>query len=215
MDGRTTGLILRTRPLTETSLIVSWITPDYGRLSTVAKGARRAKSPFTGKLDLFFLAEFTFHQSRSTDLHTLREVSVREHHQPLRAELGYVQQASYFAQLLEQTTESGTPLPGPFQLFKAALESLPQKPPAPLTVYAFEIKLLIELGLAPDLQDSPLTPGARQILELAGRADWPALHRLRLSSAQEHELDQFLDRFLVYHFGKTTCARAAAVACTS
>jgi recombinational DNA repair protein (RecF pathway) len=36
-----TGLVLRIRPLTETSLIVHWLTPDLGRLATVAKGARR------------------------------------------------------------------------------------------------------------------------------------------------------------------------------
>jgi DNA repair protein RecO (recombination protein O) len=48
-----TGLIFRTRSLTETSLIVQWLTPHLGRLATVAKGARRVKSPFHGKLDLF------------------------------------------------------------------------------------------------------------------------------------------------------------------
>ena len=31
-----TGLILRTLPLTETSLIVRWLTPDFGRIATVA-----------------------------------------------------------------------------------------------------------------------------------------------------------------------------------
>ena len=40
--ARTTGLVLRTRPLTETSLIVQWLTRDFGRVATVAKGARRA-----------------------------------------------------------------------------------------------------------------------------------------------------------------------------
>ena len=55
-----TGIILRTRPLTETSVIVNWLTPDFGRISTVAKGARRPKSQFAGKLDLFYLADFSF-----------------------------------------------------------------------------------------------------------------------------------------------------------
>ena len=40
-----TGLILRTRRLTETSLIIHWLTPDLGRIATVAKGA-----PFLTKL---------------------------------------------------------------------------------------------------------------------------------------------------------------------
>jgi hypothetical protein len=56
---QTGGIILRTRPLTETSLIVHWLTPEFGRMATVAKGARRAKSPFRGKLDLSE-ADFSF-----------------------------------------------------------------------------------------------------------------------------------------------------------
>ena len=35
---RAHGLILRTRPFTETSLIVNWLTPDFGRIrSTLRK----------------------------------------------------------------------------------------------------------------------------------------------------------------------------------
>ena len=105
------GLVLRTRPLTETSLIVHWLTPTLGRLATVAKGARRAKSPFRGKLDLFYLADFSFSRSRRSELHTLREVSLRETHSGLREDLGLLQQASYCAALVEQATETETPLP--------------------------------------------------------------------------------------------------------
>jgi len=49
MDERAQGLVLRVYPLTETSLIVRWLTRELGRISTVAKGARRPKSPFRGK----------------------------------------------------------------------------------------------------------------------------------------------------------------------
>src|SRR5512133_2847716 len=94
-----TGLVLRTRPLTETSLIIHWLTPSLGRLATVAKGARRAKSPFRGKWDLFYLADFSFSRSRRSELHILREVSLRETHSRLREDLGLLQQASYCAAL--------------------------------------------------------------------------------------------------------------------
>src|SRR5918996_3333774 len=97
MDERATGIILRTRPLTETSLIVQWLTPDAGRIATVAKGARRPKSPFRGKLDLFYEADFSFARSRKSELHTLREVVLRETHSELREDLGWIQQASYAA----------------------------------------------------------------------------------------------------------------------
>src|SRR6185503_5652051 len=109
---RASGIILRTRPLTETSLIVQWLTPDLGRIATVAKGARRPKSPFRGKLDLFYQADFTFLRSRRSQLHLLREVTLREAHVALRQDVPMLQRAAYAVQLLERWTETDTPLPG-------------------------------------------------------------------------------------------------------
>src|SRR6185503_12002271 len=184
MDERTTGLILRTRPLTETSLIVQWLTRDLGRLATVAKGARRSKSPFLGKLDLFYLADLSFARSGRSELHTLREVSLRETHNALREELGYLQQACYCAALIEQTTETETPLPAIFQLMTELLNHLPKQPPQPQTIFTFELKLLNELGLEPDLAKCKLTPGAKRIVSALSATDWPAVSRLKLSEAQ-------------------------------
>lgn len=202
MDERTTGIILRTRLLTDTSLIVQWLTPDLGRLATVAKGARRLKSPFAGKLDLFYRADFSFRRSRRSELHTLREVSVRDFNPAMRAELRYLEQASHFARLLERTTETETPLPAFYELFVGALSFLPTRPPQSLSVWAFEIKLLRELGLAPDLAQCALTLGAKAILAGIAGADWPALSRFTLSEAQSAEIDRFLRGLLAYHFGK-------------
>src|SRR5215213_2395132 len=137
MDERSTGIILRTRPLTETSLIVHWLTADLGRIATVAKGARRPKSPLRGKLDLFYEADFSFARSRRSELHNLREVLLRETNAELRKSLGRLQQASYFAALIEQTTEIETPLPRIFSLMRSALHELAMKPPSPRTVFAF------------------------------------------------------------------------------
>ena len=212
MDERATGLILRTHPLTETSLIVNWLTADLGRIATVAKGARRPKSPFRGKLDLFYHCDFSFARSRRSELHTLREVALRDTHAALRREMGWLQQASYAAALLVQTTETETPLPGLFDLMRGLLGRLPQHPPAPLTVFAFEMKLLAELGQNPDLADAQLTVGARLILEKGLQADWPELARLQLSAAQTGELRAFLHGFLIFHLGKIPAGRSSALA---
>ncbi len=202
MVERTQGLILRTRPLTETSLIVQWLTPDAGRIATVAKGARRPNSPFRGKLDLFYLADFSFSRSRRSDLHTLREVLLLDTHTRLREELGYLQQASYCAALIEQTTETETPLPTVFKLMTDLLNHLPTGPPQSPTTFTFEIKLLVELGLKPDLSKSKLTPGAKRIVSALSTNDWLAVSRLKLSEAQVTELRQFLHGFLIFHLGK-------------
>jgi len=202
MDERATGIIFRTRLLTETSLIVHWLTRDFGRIATVAKGARRPKSPFRGKLDLFYLADFSFARSRRSELHTLREVVLRDTHEALRNELAYLKQASYCAALIEQTTETGTPLPGAYELFHGLLGHLPQRPPQPFTVFAFELKLLNEMGLKPDLDKTNLKPGTKQVVNALSTGDWPAVSRLKLSEAQATELSQFLHGFLIFHVGR-------------
>jgi len=206
-----TGLVFRTRLLTETSLIVQWLTPDFGRLATVAKGARRAKSPFGGKLDLFYLADFNFNHSSRSELHTLREVSLRETHSGLRKDLGLLQQASYCAALVERATETETPLPQIFELMVGLLRHLLSHPAQPQTVFAFELKLLAELGLKPDLAKSQLNPGTRQLVKALTENDWPVMACLKLSNDQVTELRQFLHGFLEDHLGSVLKSRAGAL----
>ena len=209
---RATGVVLRTRPLTDTSLIVHWLTDGLGRLATVAKGARRPQSPFRGQLDLFYLADLSFARSRRSELHILREVKVLETHPGLRRDLAHLQQASYCALLIEQTTETEAPLGALFDQFTRLLPALPQQPARPQTIFAFEMKLLEGLGLKPNLAETKLSAGARQILARMEELEWDAVFRLRLSAAQTEEIRQFLHGFLTFHLGKIPAGRAAALA---
>ena len=211
LPERSTGLILRTRPLTETSLIIHWLTPDLGRLATVAKGARRPKSPFRGKLDLFYLAEFSFARSKRSDLHTLREVSLLETHAGLRRDLGCLEQAAYGSALIEQSTETESPLPEVYQMFSSLLCELTQHPAQPQTVFAFELKLLADLGLQPDVAETKLPEGTRLLLKKMAGSDWPAIFRLRLSETQTAEIRQFLHGYLIYHLERVPRNRSRAL----
>jgi len=212
MIENASGIILRTRPLTETSLIVHWLTPQLGRLAMVAKGARRPKSPFAGRLDLFYVADFSFSRSRASALHQLREVKVQATHDAIRGDIAKLQQAAYATTCLELATESDTPLPEIFALTRGFLKSLCEQPSVPQTVFAFELKLLRELGLEPNLAESRLTPGAAKIVVNLLESDWSAISRLKLAESQKHELRQWLHGFLVFHLGKLPRGRAAAVA---
>jgi len=212
MIQNATGLILRTRPLTDTSLIVHWLTPDFGRIATVAKGARRLKSPFRGKLDLFYLADFSFSHRRHTDLHLLREVGLRETHGPLRRNLAGLRQAAYAVAFIEQATETETPLPAIFELLCGFLDCLCRQRPVPQAVFAFELKLLRELGLNPDLGKTGLTAGARQIVRALAARNWQASCYLKPSGGQIEEIRRFLHGFLIFHLGCLPRGRAAALA---
>jgi len=206
------GLILRTRPLTETSLIVHWLTPELGRIATVAKGARRPKSPFAGKLDLFYAADFSFSRSRRSELHHLREVKLHGTHGAIREDLVKLQQAAYAANFLEQATETETPLPVIFELVRGFLKFLCEQKPSPQNIFALELKLLHELGLAPDLATARLTPGTKKIVAALLVSDWKNNLRLHLSQPQSAELREWLHGFLVLHLGRLPRGRAAALA---
>jgi DNA repair protein RecO (recombination protein O) len=205
-----TGMVLRTRALTETSLIVHWITPT-GRLATVAKGARRPKSPFFGKLDLFFVSDFSFARSNRSELHTLREVKVRDVHAFLRQELGYLQQAAYCVRLVEQATETETPIPGIYELLLSFVDSLAGQACQPGMVLAFELKLLTELGLQPDLTQTNLSPGAKAVARNFENSDWAGVLRLRLNPGQQSELGNFLRVFLQSNLGHVPKGRDLAL----
>ena len=207
-----TGLILRTRPLTETSLIVHWLTPDLGRVATVAKGARRPKSPFLGRMDLFYEADFSFSRNRHSDLHILREVGTLEMHGAIREDILKLNQAAYAAAFIEQATETETPLPAVFELLRGFLDCLCRQKPSAQVVFAFELKLLRELGLNPDLPKANLTAGAKQIVHAFLKNGWQACLRLKLARVQTTELRQFLHGFLIFHLGRLPNGRAGALA---
>jgi DNA repair protein RecO (recombination protein O) len=211
MIENTTGLVLRTRPLTETSLIVHWLTPDVGRIATVAKGARRPKSTFRGKLDLFYLADFSFARSRRSELHALREASLRSTRPRLRENLGLLHQACYAAALIEQSTETDTPLPEIYELMEDFLQNLSGQTAQPQMVFAFELKLLRELGLDALPEKGRLSPGAKEIINKIHENDFAWASRLRLDKGQSEELRQFLQGFLIFHLGRIPRNREAAL----
>ena len=206
------GIVLRSRPLTETSLIIHWLTPDFGRIATVAKGARRPKSPFAGKLDLFYTADFSFSRSRKSDLHILREVNLRATRAAIRPDIFKLRQAAYAVNFIEQTTETETPLANVFELLREFLDFLTAEKTGAATVFAFELKLLRELGLTPDFAGASLTAGTKKIAQALSQNDWRALARLKLTDAQIIELRQFLHGFLIFHLSRLPPGRAAALA---
>jgi DNA repair protein RecO (recombination protein O) len=212
MTERASGIILRTRPLTDTSLIVHWLTAEQGRIATVAKGARRAKSPFLGKLDWLFEAQFSFTRSRRSELHTLREVSVSDPHPLIRTELGWLNQAAYTIAFLEQVTETETPLAEVYELFVGFVRHLAQQPPQTRTVFAFELKLLASQGLEPPVGEAGVSAATQALMAKLVAADWPELPGLKAEVAQARELRQFLHGFISYHCHKLPKGRAAALA---
>ncbi len=151
----TQGIIIARMSFGNTSLIVRCLCPQAGRLTLMAKGATRPKSPFTGLIDLFYLADLQYQPSRSGDMHTLREVRLIEAHLGLRRSYANLLAAQYFAALIETVTETGTPVPGEYELFVKALGYLSQVEVTWRAVERFELRILELAGIAQAGHDLP------------------------------------------------------------
>lgn len=143
----TAAILLRKRKFSDTSLIVSWCTESLGCIQTVAKGARRAKSPFAGKLDLFFEAEISIVPSRKSTLHTLTEVVVKNPFVGIRKNYLRTQAAAYFVELIEICTERDHHEPELFALLRRAFGYLDANDPNLRAVSHFETELARIMGV--------------------------------------------------------------------
>ena len=137
----TEAILLRKRKFSDTSLIVSWCTESFGCVQTIAKGARRPKSPFAGKLDLFFEAEISIVRSRKSDLHTLTEVVLKNPFPGIRSNYLRTQTAAYFVELIEICTERDHREPQLFDLSRRAFNYLDANDSTPRAIAHFETEL--------------------------------------------------------------------------
>jgi DNA repair protein RecO (recombination protein O) len=149
------GFIVGRLPFGNTSLILRCLTREAGRLTFMAKGATRPKSPFAGALDLFYLGDFLYQPSRIGEMHTLREVKLVEAHLGLRHSYANLLAAQYFAALVEAITEPGTPVPEDYALFAKAIAYLSETGVTWRAVDRFEQRILTLAGVARPDRDLP------------------------------------------------------------
>jgi DNA repair protein RecO (recombination protein O) len=149
------GYIVGRMPFGNTSLILRTLTIPGGRLTFMAKGATRPKSPFAGQIDLFYLADFLYQPARTGEMHTLREIKLVEPNLGLRRSYANLVAAQYFAGLIETITESATPIPEEFALFDRAVNYLCGADATWRAVERFERRVLALAGIGHADHDLP------------------------------------------------------------
>ena len=149
------GYVIGKMPFGNTSFIVRTLTHPGGRLTFMAKGAARPKSPFAGQIDLFYLADFLYAPARTGEMHALREMKLVEPNLGLRRSYPNLLAAQYFAALIEAATEAGTPLGDEFTLFGKAISYLCETEVTWRAVERFEQRVLALAGVANKEHDLP------------------------------------------------------------
>ena len=144
------AIILRIYPWSETSCIANIYSREFGKLSVLAKGARRPKSPFEAALDLLSICRVVF-ISKSTDaLDILTEAKLLKRYRAGSQDLLRLYSGYYVAELLDRFTEKGEKQPEVFDLARETLAAFDDRNlELRALVLRFELQLLRILGHLP------------------------------------------------------------------
>jgi DNA repair protein RecO (recombination protein O) len=148
---RAQGFVLRAIKLGESDRIVTFYTQTHGRIRAVAKGIRKSKSRFGGRLDAFTHVDLQLYRGRS-DLDIVTQADIISRPRRLREHYASFCAASAMADAIERTTNERDSNVRVFLLFKAAIEALEKgAEDEPMLAYAFLAKLTSLTGLHPTL----------------------------------------------------------------
>ncbi len=118
------AVIFRTWDLGESDLLVSFFTPDKGRLKGVAKAARKSRRRFVNCLDHFSLVRLEYEPRRASELFLIHSGKLVEGFPCIRNDFQAFSLAGYFVELTEALFAQQDPAPEAFDLLVATLASL-------------------------------------------------------------------------------------------
>ncbi len=163
----TPALLLRSTPFGESDLVVTLLGRSTGRLSALAKGARKSQRRFGGGLGLGALGEASLKDRSGGELLWLDSFDVVESRVGLGADLGRTAHAAYALELCDRLCAPRHPEPETFDWLERFLRQIEAEPPSAERLRVFELGLLRRLGIAPvldscarcgrtDLDDGPV-----------------------------------------------------------
>ena len=148
---KATAIVIRTVEFSETSLVVTLFTREFGKIGALAKGARRLKGPFESALDLLALCRIVFLHKSSEALDLLTEAKLLRRFRPAGHDLAGLYAGYYVAELLDGLTDEDDPHPELFDLADETLAALGTGESAAKRVVRFELIALRLLGHVPSL----------------------------------------------------------------
>ena len=152
------ALILRTYKLAETDRIVVFLTRDRGKKRGVAKGARRARSPYHGALEPLTCAGVAYYEREGRELVRLNYVEPTRSPLSVSGEaLGHV---GYFAELIDEWAPDAHADERLFRLGASVMDGLAGGAPVESVARYFEYWLLRLQGVYPSIRQCPVCGAA-------------------------------------------------------
>jgi len=162
---KTHAYILHCLNYSESDLIVTFFSNEFGKLNGIAKGAKRSKKRFANVFEPFTLTQIIFSRRKSDTLVFIDACDMMDPYAAIRADLEKTLIASYFADLVNHFSPEGKTNPKIFALLQNFLILLCREKATDATLRFFEMRLLKFAGFEPVLDrcvvcKAPLANGA-------------------------------------------------------
>jgi DNA repair protein RecO (recombination protein O) len=148
---KTLAIVLRVVEFSESSYVTTLFTEDFGKITALAKGARRPKSAFENALDLLAVSRVVFIRKSSDAMDLLTEARLERRFRAGLRDLRRLYAGFYVVELLQSLTDERDPHPQLFRHSLQTLASLDDDAEVADALLRFELSILRELGHLPAL----------------------------------------------------------------
>jgi len=145
---RDRAVVVRTHKLGEADRIVVLLTAEHGKVRAIAKGIRKTKSRFGGRLEPLTHVSLLLYQGRELDI--VSQAETIDPTRPLMEDLDRLTQGLALLEAVDRLTPDREPVPDLYRMLVGALRTLATRP-SELVVPAFFWKVLASEGLRPEL----------------------------------------------------------------
>jgi len=147
-----TGFILRRVEYGDYDLIVTLFTRDHGKISAIAKSAKKSTKRFAGVLELFSRLKIVCRRPRRGGLPVLQEAAVEDPFTGIRSDVRNTAHANYWSELITAWFEENQPQIDVYRLLHYSLRGLNTgETPAGVLSVLFQVRFLALAGLRPNL----------------------------------------------------------------
>ena len=148
---KTPAIVIRTFPLREFHKIITFYTPDFGKVKAIAYGVKSAKSRLGGSLELLNHGTLLFNYRENRELQSITDFSLINGFDAIRSDFTRITYGCYFAELVDAIASEGVANPEIFGLLRSTYQFLARATDVPLLARAFELKFLDCAGYGPQL----------------------------------------------------------------
>ena len=118
------GIILKSIPYSESSIISRIFTPNFGKISIISRGAKKANNGKFAMLEPMNIVEFQMNFNESKDLHTLHEISIKYNLSKIRTNIKTMALGLVMIEILDKTSHQSDPAPILYRLLESSIIKL-------------------------------------------------------------------------------------------